>query len=78
MSFFSLKQFNYFIAVSIACVVILAQANPLNATDMLTREQIVEIVHRQANAWENSDAEAIAADFADDADFAYDADWQEK
>ena len=39
------------------------------AQSLLPREQIEAIVTRQARAWENQDAKAIADDFADDAVF---------
>jgi len=39
------------------------------AQSLLSREQVEAMVLRQARAWENQDAKAIADDFADDAVF---------
>lgn len=36
---------------------------------MNTKQQILDLVHRQAEAWENQDTQAITADFAGDATF---------
>ncbi|WP_253274332.1 nuclear transport factor 2 family protein [Myxosarcina sp. GI1] len=47
----------------------MTQAKPSDAANMLSREEVIEIVERQARAWENRDAEAIANDFAEDAVF---------
>lgn len=69
MFFASSKQFNYLIFVFIACVVILVNTHPIYATDMLTKDGVLEIVYRQAEAWQSGDAEAIASDFAKDAVF---------
>jgi uncharacterized protein (TIGR02246 family) len=43
---------------------LLADPIPMN-----TKQQILDLVNRQAKAWENADAQAIAADFAEDAIF---------
>ncbi|MEO0928716.1 MAG: nuclear transport factor 2 family protein [Cyanobacteria bacterium J06643_13] len=38
-------------------------------SESLSRSQIEQLITRQAQAWENQDAQAIAADFADEAVF---------
>lgn len=57
------------IGVSIAILLNTLLMQPTVAQPMLMKEQITEMVIRQAKAWESQDAKAIADDFADDAVF---------
>lgn len=58
------------ISTVIAMLLLLNTSTPTTmAQSLLSREQIEAMVVKQALAWENQNAEAIADDFADDAVF---------
>ena len=59
-----------FFSAFIATLLLLNTLTPQTmAQSLLSREEIEAIVFRQAQAWENQDAKAIADDFAEDAVF---------
>ena len=63
------KYFSLVTIAIIGLIILLSNGdrNIANCATMHTRKQVLEIIHRQAKAWENADIEAIGADFADDA-----------
>ena len=55
--------------IAIVVNAVLTQPTIANSLSMNTKEQIAEMVVRQAKGWEQQNAEAIADDFAQDAIF---------
>jgi len=67
---FKYKYLTLLITTVIATLLLFNTLTPQTmAQSLLSREQIEEMVVRQAQAWENQDAKAIADDFAEDAIF---------
>ena len=56
-------------AIATVILLLIISTPTTMSQSLLSREQVEEMVIRQARAWENQDAKAIADDFAEDALF---------
>ena len=56
-------------AITTIILLLIISTSTTMSQSLLSREQVEEMVIRQARAWENQDAKAIADDFAEDALF---------